>query len=71
MTHKVNSAFWEPIQKEFYNDKEFWAKQEDVSWILHIKFNSIRVYIMRVLGIIVSLVNKKIKETSYVDYKKC
>lgn len=71
LTHKVNSAFWEPIQKEFYNDKEFWAKQEDVSWILHIKFNSIRVYIMRVLGIIVSLVNKKIKETSYVDYKKC
>ena len=59
LTHKVNSAFWEPIQKEFYNDKEFWAKQEDVSWILHIKFNSIRVYIMRVVGIIVSFVNKK------------
>ena len=56
-SHKVNSAFWVPIQAEFRKEKEYWEKQKDISWILHIKINSLKVYIIRGMEIIFQKIN--------------
>ena len=47
-TKKVNRAFWIPIQKEFLKEKTYWETNEDISWILHIKINSYKVYMNRI-----------------------
>lgn len=62
-TKRVNSFFWISIQKEFLKNKEYWESQKDISWILHIKINSWRVYFLRFLEIVASRGMKSRKKT--------
>lgn len=57
LSHRVNSGFWIPIQTEFRKEAEYWEKQKDISWILHIKINSLKVYIIRGVEIIFQKIN--------------
>lgn len=47
LTQKVNKSFWIQIQKKFLSEKEYWKNKKEISWILHIKFNSFKVYFLR------------------------
>lgn len=55
---KVNSAFWVQIQREFKKEKDYWSNIKEISWILHIKINSFRVYWIRLIEIVKHLVHK-------------
>lgn len=47
-THRVGTAFWKPIQDAFLADKEYWCTKSEISWILDVKFNSIKTLLPRV-----------------------
>lgn len=47
-THRVGIAFWKPIQDAFIADKEYWCTRSEISWILDVKFNSIKTLLPRV-----------------------
>ena len=47
-THRVGISFWKPIQDAFVADKEYWSTKPEISWILDIRFNSIKTLLPRV-----------------------
>lgn len=47
-THRVGTAFWKPIQDAFVADEEYWRTKSEISWILDVKFNSIKTLLPRV-----------------------
>lgn len=59
MTQKINKIFWLQIQQKFLDEKEYWKNNKEVSWILHIKFNSARVYYLRLREFIRNKIKKE------------
>lgn len=49
LTKKVNIAFWSQIQQEFQKEEKYWESVKEISWILHIKINSYKVYLIRLI----------------------
>lgn len=47
-THRVGTAFWKPIQDAFLTEKEYWRTKYEISWILDVKFNSMKTLLPRV-----------------------
>lgn len=47
-THLVGVTFWKPIQDAFLADKEYWSTKSEISWILDVKFNSVKTLVPRV-----------------------
>ena len=47
-THRVGTAFWKPIQDAFLAKKEYWRTKSEISWILDVKFNSMKTILPRV-----------------------
>ena len=47
-TNRVGTAFWKPIQDAFLAEKEYWRTRSEISWILDVKFNSMKTILPRV-----------------------
>ena len=37
--HYINQGYWMPIKSQFKKEKDFWAKDQNIAWILNCKFN--------------------------------
>lgn len=54
----VNTGFWIPIQNAFKEERTFWQQRKELSWILTLHLNSLRVYCYKAIQKIKVIIKK-------------